>query len=186
MTAETIGGIKRDLRTSRIAEADAYLAARTGSYAQRCVRYDAALSAMYDAGLGHDSTIVDVGSGWGELAVRLHTFYGSLARYYPVDACLDGTDLDEWFPPRRAEFFVALEVIEHLRDPIRLLEAMQGSATRAVIVSTPNPATTDVLGMDPTHRTEVHRPTLEACGFTVSEKSFYGAKADSLLGVWRP
>jgi trans-aconitate methyltransferase len=188
----------------RIAGADDYLAARTGKYEWRCVRYDAALEVMHHEGLDDDCTVVDVGSGWGEFGVRLHTgrskfdlelerwgpwvasIAPSRARYIPVDAALDGTDLETWTPPRPADWFVALELIEHLDNPGRLINNMIMKARRGVILSTPNPATVDVLGMDATHRTPVGRHRLEALGFRVEERSFYGKPADSLFAVWTP
>lgn len=53
-----------------------------------------------------------------------------------------------------------------------------------MIVSTPNPDTTDVLGMDATHKTEITRALLESKGFYVTTRSFYGKAADSLLAIW--
>lgn len=183
----------------RVTAADAYLKARTGRYEWRCVRYDAALTAMHTLGLNDAHTVVDVGSGWGEFGARLHSmsfhpfrdpqagiWHPSRARYIPVDAAIDGVDLNNWVPPRRAEFFVALEVLEHLENPHSMMCRMSGYADRAVIVSTPNPETTDVLGMDRTHKTPVSRIDLEAKGFYVTERSFYGKPADSLFGVWSP
>lgn len=175
----------------RITEADAYLQARTGCYAWRCVRYDAALSVMWSLGLHDDCTVFDVGSGWGEFGARLHTGNmvfdsQSRARYIPIDAANDGTDLETWIPPRRAEFFVALEVLEHLADPEALMSRMIGYTDRAVIVSTPNPETTDVIGMDATHKTPVTREMLMSKGFYVREMSFYGKPRDSLFAVWSP
>lgn len=192
-------------RRARIEAADAYLAARTGCYEWRCQRYDAALAAMYTVGLDDDCTVLDVGSGWGEFGVRLHAGapqpgsvargwtnpYGapslppSRARYIPVDAGNDGTDLETWFPPRRVDYVVALEVIEHVRRPARLLAKLASAATRAVIITTPNPETTDVLGMDATHRSIVGRWQLEAHGFHVEARSFYGEPDDSLFAVLR-
>lgn len=173
------------------------------------MRYDAALEAMHAEGLTDDDTVFDIGSGMGEFGARLHTgreesggYYDpcvaapldyvprlrsitpSRARYVPVDAAIDGTDLDRWTPPRDAEWFCALELLEHLERPYRLIQVMQASATKGVVVSTPNPETTDVLGMDATHLTPIDRPLLERAGFVVSERSFYGAEADSLFGVW--
>lgn len=176
----------------RVQAADAYLAARTGCFEWRCVRYDAAISEMWLAGLDHDSTVVDVGAGWCELGARLHQTCTGIdqeplrSRYVPVDAAIDGVDLQTWIPPRRADFFVALELLEHLDDPEALMIRMIGYANSAVIVSTPNPETTDVLGMDATHKTPITRRMLEAKGFYVMEKSFYGQPADSLFGVWSP
>lgn len=182
----------------RIAQADAYLASRTGCYEWRCERYDAALEAMHGLGLDDDCAVVDVGAGWGEFGVRLHTGIAypgdgacvymrpSRARYVPVAAAIDGIDLDHWTPPRQADYFVCLEVLEHLRTPGRLLTELIAHATRGVIVSTPNPATTDVLGMDSTHRTPITRAFLEMAGMHVEEASFYGQPADSLFAVWSP
>ena len=186
--------------SAAIARADAYLDARTGCYEWRCVRYDAALEAMHAAGLDDSCTVFDVGAGMGEFGVRMHTGtsvpYEDLphrkplpwvrSRYVPVDAAIDGTDLNSWRPPRDAEFFVALELLEHLTKPATLVVEMKLRATRGIIVSTPNPDTTDVLGMDPTHRTPITRAMLEAWGFEVEARSFYGGEDDSLFGVWRP
>jgi len=181
----------------RIREADVYLASRTGCYEYRCHRYDCALEAMHGLGLDDDCTVVDVGAGMGEFGVRMHTgdpmgngmhgrFRPSRARYVPVDAAIDGTDLEKWVPPRKADFFVCLELLEHLRCPSRLMIEMVIHATRGVIVSTPNPETTDVLGMDPTHKTKITRKALELAGYHVEEASFYGKPRDSLFAVWSP
>jgi hypothetical protein len=181
----------RPCRADRIQAADDYLEARTGTYDQRCVRYDAAIEAMGAGGLCDFCTVVDVGSGWGECGARLHQTVphdGShfhRARYIPVDACIDGTDLETWNPPRDADWFVCLEVLEHLANPARLAYAMRAKATRGIVVSTPNPATTDVLGMDPTHKTPLPAAFFESLGFVVEERSFYGQPADSLFAVWR-
>lgn len=193
---------------ARLALADTYLSQRADdpdAYARRCVRYDAALGAMHSLGLAHTDTVVDVGAGWTEFGARLHTGRGpccsppcdapgcvppcgpSRARYIPVDACIDGVDLNTWLPPRRAEWFVALEVLEHLKRPERLARALMASASKGVIISTPNPATTDVLAMDATHVTPVAGMDLLSWGFhTVVPSSFYGEHADSLLAVWTP
>lgn len=161
------------------------------------MRYDAALEVMHDAGLSDTDSVWDIGAGMGEFGARLHTgaddgsdmlpvvtIMPSRARYVPVDAAIDGTDLDRWTPPRDAEWFVALELLEHLERPYRLIQVMQASATKGVVVSTPNPRTTRVLEMDSTHKTVITPELLERAGFTVTERSFYGAEADSLFGVW--
>ena len=187
----------------RIATADQYLNSRTGCYEMRCGRYDAALEAMHQIGLDDSCTVLDVGAGMGEFGVRLHTGYElagwsevlganryarnlepSRARYWPVDAALDGTDLETWRPPRRVEFVVCLEVLEHLRNARLLLSDMVACSTRGVVVSTPNPATTDVLGMDPTHVQPCPRSMFEQMGFYVEPRSFYGQPDDSLFAVW--
>lgn len=174
----------------RIAEADAYLASRTGNYIFRTVRYNAAATAMgirspFRSPDQDDWTVVDVGAGWTELDYYLRRVRGWRGRYIPVDACIDGVDLNMWAPPREAEWFVALEVLEHLSCPYKLIWRMQVQAIKGVVVSTPNPDTTDVLGMDSTHKCSIPRTALEQLGFTVEERSFYGKPRDSLFGVWR-
>lgn len=158
---------------------------------------------MHRIGLDDRCTVMDVGSGWGEFGARMHTgtecrcpgeddptcpgeWPGVRARYIPVDAGNDGTDLETWTPPRGVDYMVALEVVEHVKDPARLIGSMKLAARRAVIVSTPNPATTDVLGMDRTHKSVVGRSRLESHGFRVECRSFYGGVDDSLFAVWEP
>jgi hypothetical protein len=170
----------------QIRACDGYLAARTGKYEWRRVRYLATLNALQGRGLADHHTVIDVGAGWTELDVCLRVDGGWRGRYIPVDGCVDGTDLEVWTPWRDADFFVALELLEHLEDPERLARELQRATTSALIVSTPNPATTDVLGMDSTHVTPIRAEELAGWGFDVRERSFYGQPADSLFGVWTP
>jgi hypothetical protein len=188
----------------RIEAADAYLAKRSGCFEYRCHRYDCTIEAMIGLGLNDRCTVIDVGSGWGELGHRLAAGAscdgdgrpadddcsrcrgGLRSRYIPVDACIDGVDLQRWVPPRRADFFVALELLEHLPAPSILAARMCANADKGVLISTPNPETTDVLGMDETHLMPISREWLEERGFHVETASFYGKPADSLFGVWSP
>lgn len=167
----------------RIAVADYYLSQRTGRYEWRCERYDAAIDAMKALGLDDSSTVFDVGAGWTEFGARM-VEHGVKCRYVPVDACIDGVNLDTWTPPRSAEFFVALELLEHLADPERMIRALKNHATKAVIISTPNPATVDVMAMDATHMWEIYKCMLDSWGFKAEPCSFYGNHEDSLFGVW--
>lgn len=169
-----------------IGTCDAYLGSRTGKYEWRAQRYRAALDAITENGLTDDDTLFDIGAGWTEFDYCLRAEYNSRCRYIPVDGAIDGTDLQEWTPPRKAEWFVALELLEHLDYPGYLIERMQAKATKGIVISTPNPRTTDVLSMDPTHKVECHAWWLEAWGFTATESSFYGQPNDSILGVWLP
>jgi hypothetical protein len=175
--------------TPTIQNCDSYLDERTGKYEFRAVRYRAAAGVMQDYGLDDSMTVVDVGSGMTEFDYCLRAEHNWRGRYFPVDGGLDGTDLDTWTPPREAHWFVALEILEHLSKPWTLLAKMKQYATKGIIISTPNPRTTDVLGMDPTHRQALHKVDLETAGMVVSEQKFYGGvfsngEPDSLFGVW--
>lgn len=168
---------------TQIRRCDEYLRARTGRYEWRCERYSAVAEKMIDAGLCDGDMVIDVGAGWTEFDVYLRDL-GWRGRYFPVDGSLDGTDLEVWFPPREAEFIVAIELLEHLQWPGRLAQAMTDKATKLVAITTPNPETTDVLGMDATHQTEIWPFMMEAWGFKHEVRSFYGQRDDSLL-AWR-
>lgn len=171
---------QRDLQQA----CDDYLAARTGNYGWRSVRYHAAIQQMLNHSLTDQMTLVDVGAGWTEFDYCLRAEYHWRGRYIPVDGGIDGTDLETWRPPRAAEWLVGLEIIEHMAFPHRLINVMKDAAAIGVVLSTPNPRTTDVLGMDPTHKTPIYRSSLEIHGFTVEERSFYGQPEDSLFAWW--
>lgn len=168
-----------------IGACDSYLNNRTGKYAWRRVRYLRALTAMQAVGLDHSHTVLDVGAGFTELDYCLRADGQWRGRYVPVDGSIDGTDLDQWTPPRDADFFVALELLEHLHNPARLVAAMQKRCRLGIVISTPNPLTTDVLGMDATHMTPIFADDLNRWGFQHIEPiSFYGKPDDSLFAVW--
>ena len=161
-----------------------YIATRKGNYAQRSVRYIKALRTMQLYGLNNDDTVCDVGAGATEFDICLRISGLWMGRYWPVDGGLDGVDLEEWKSPQKAEWFVALEVLEHMKYPWTLLRELMYNATRGVILSTPNPRTTDVMGMDDTHKSVLDSEYLLALGFVVSEEKFYGTVADSLFAYW--
>jgi hypothetical protein len=172
-----------------IANCDNYMDERTGKLEYRAVRYRHAIRAMYDCGLDDTMTIVDVGAGMTEFDYILRREFDWKGRYIPVDGGIDGTDLNHWTPPREAHWFVALELLEHLVYWKTLVSNMQNKASRGIVISTPNPHTTDVISMDPTHVCEVWPSELEDRGFSVSEETFYGgvfsnSLPDSLFGVW--
>lgn len=175
--------------TPTIQNCDQYMDERTGKYEYRAVRYRAAIAAMLANGLDDSMTIYDVGAGMTEFDYCLRNEANWKGRYIPVDGGIDGTDLNTWTPPREAHWFVALEVLEHLTKWNMLVTKMQMYATKGIVVSTPNPETTDVLGMDPTHVCEVGASPLRIHGFDVNEETFYGGvfsngAPDSLFGVW--
>lgn len=168
---------------------DEYLGGRTGCYEYRAVRYRKAIEAMFANGLDDSMTVFDVGAGMTEFDYTLRVEYDWRGRYVPIDGGIDGTDLEVWTPPRMTEWFVALEIAEHLSNVDMFLTKMKMYATQGVILSTPDPRTTDVLGMDSTHKTEIHKDYLESLGFNVTEQYFYGGvfsggEKDSLFGVW--
>lgn len=176
--------------TPTINNCDNYLDERTGKYEYRAVRYRAAIEWMLSQGLDNSMTVVDVGAGMTEFDYTLRAEYGFRGRYIPVDGGIDGTDLNVWSPPREAHFFVGLEIIEHLPRWMGFLDRVMRKATKGVVLSTPNPRTTDVLGMDPTHTQPVYMEDLEWFNFTVSEETFYGGvfsngEPDSLFATWR-
>ena len=167
-----------------IQDCDHYLSERTGCYEFRRERYYPTVLEMQRIGLSDDDTVFDVGAGWTEFDYCLRTEGNFKGRYIPVDGGIDGTDLQHWIPPRKAEFFVVLELLEHLDYPGALMSRMAQHCNKAIIISTPNPMTTDVLGMDRTHKTAIWPHMLDNWGFSWRIASFYGKEADSLFGVW--
>lgn len=172
------------------AQVDEYLAERTGRFEWRAVRYRAALAALQQYGLDDSDTVYDIGAGFTELDVVLRVDGGWRGRYAPIDLGIDPYhhDLERWGPPRRARFAVALEVLEHLERPWRLLHRLQ-EYVDVIVVSVPNPRTVDVLGIDRTHKTIVTECDLRDAGFEVREETFYGGvysdgQPDALFGVW--
>jgi hypothetical protein len=141
--------------------------------------------------LEHTDTVFDIGAGMTEFDYCLRAEYGFRGRYIPIDGGIDDTNLNTWTPPRKAEWFVALEIVEHLVNWRILVARMMMKAEKGIVISTPNPRTTDVLGMDETHVVEVHQRDLELMGFKVEERMFYGGafsegQPDSLFAVWTP
>lgn len=168
---------------------DDYLAERTGNYDYRSVRYSAAYAEAKSSGLDDNSTLLDVGAGWTEFDFYARN-QGWRGRYIPLDGGIDGTDLNWWEPKRTYDHVVALEILEHLAYPERLINELKPIVTGSIVVSVPNPRTVDVLGIDDTHVRIVTREMLEGMGFRVEERTFYGGvfsngEPDSLLGVWR-
>lgn len=168
---------------------DDYLNERTGKYEYRAIRYRKAIDWMVENGLNDSHTIVDVGAGWTELDYCLRKEYDWKGRYIPIDGGISDVDLNNWTPERPVDFFVALEIIEHIYKPIELLNRMKPYARKGIIVSTPNPNTVDVLAMDDTHVIEVHRKMLEEQDFIVADELLYGGvysngQLDAYMGYW--
>lgn len=175
-----------------IANCDQYMSERTGRYEWRKVRYDAAIRWMVENGLVDGMTVIDIGAGMTEFAYCMMHDWNLNIRYIPVDGGIDGVNLDHpaWRPPRDAHFIVGLEIIEHLHLWDEVVSQMKSHAARGVVLSTPNPRTTDVIAMDQTHVVSIWPHMLEELGFSVSEETFYGGvwsngEPDSLLATWK-
>ena len=170
---------RKDLRTA----CDEYLGQRVSSYWFRCRRYKAVADKLFQLGLKDSDTIYDLGAGRCDFDYYLRVTKKWRGRYVPVDGSLDGTNLETWNPPE-TDWFVSIEVIEHLTNPLEFLYNLICSARKGVVVTTPNPATTDVLGMDPTHVAPIPMFELRDAGFKAETRSFFGKPKDSIL-AWR-
>lgn len=173
-----------------IAKVDEYLGERGGCYEYRAVRYTAAGQELVKLGLGNDSTVYDIGAGMTEFDYCMRRTFDWRGRYIPVDMGISAVDLNYWRPERQVDFVVALEILEHLDDPARLVRELQ-AASKGIVVSVPNPRTVDVLAIDDTHVTPISQGMLERWGFVVEERTFYGGvyshgAPDALLAVWTP
>lgn len=153
-------------------------------YLERCARYEIAAERLFTGGLGDRDTLADVGAGYTELDVCLRTGRGWRGRYVPVDRWTGPVDLERWTPPVRWDWIACLEVLEHLHDPHRLLDALLEAAAKGVVVTTPNPDVVDVLAMDPTHVTPLSRGQLADAGFYTSLHNLYGTPDDGICAVW--
>lgn len=168
-------------------ECNEYLSRRVGTYDFRCRRYDAVIEKMNLLGVAEWDVAYDLGAGMCELDRRLRD-RGLHLRYVPVDGCIDGTDLNDWtldpgrIPP--ADVYVAIEVIEHLQDPLALCYRLFERARKGVIVTTPNARRVDVLGMDETHRWALTDTMLQAAGFQVEARQLFNDFEDTLV-AWR-
>lgn len=164
----------------------AYLDERTSTYAQRVQRFGAVFWEMRRLGFRSGDLVVDVGAGHCEFDRYLRTspIEPFDLRYVPVCGAIDGTDLDVWRPKISAEFYVAIEVVEHLHTAPQMLSALSQFATKGAIITTPNPRTVDVLELDRTHVFPVQRELLEGLGYDVRAVSLFGKPEDTLLGVY--
>ncbi len=162
---------------------NAYLDARTGKYSWRCQRYDGVIEKLYMMGLRNGDSVVDIGAGREEFHKRLQE-WGWEGNYIPLDASIDGIDLNEWSTTEPADFFVAIEFLEHIHNPFRLMQEIVANARKGVAATTPNPKTTDVLGMDATHVIAINTWDFAQYDWNRAIRSFYGQPDDSIL-AWK-
>lgn len=153
-------------------------------YMERADRYRIAADRLATGGLCDVHSVADIGAGHTELDVCLRTEHGWRGRYLPVDRWTNTIDLETWQPDMRWDWMACLEVIEHLKDPDRLIRILQDSANLGVVLTTPNPDVVDVLALDPTHLTPVSRQHLAGLGFYTSTHTLYGTPHDGICAVW--
>jgi 2-polyprenyl-3-methyl-5-hydroxy-6-metoxy-1,4-benzoquinol methylase len=161
-----------------------YIQSRKSCYEFRSIRYEAVFEMLNYFGLNNNHTVIDVGAGDGEFGKYLYNS-GFRGNYIPVDGMIDGTDLNKWIPTRRTDFFVAIEVIEHLENPIEMLRKLKQCADNAVVVTTPNPVVVNVKAMDKTHISEIRPEDFYKTGYKVVPQIFFFEPEDSLLGWWK-
>lgn len=161
----------------------AYIGSRRSSYEFRCIRYEGVLDQLRILGLSDLDTITDVGAGDGEFGKYLREC-GWSGVYRPVDGLIDGTDLNLWTPQTRSDFMVSIEVVEHLKEPMRLLKTLDLFTDKGVVVTTPNPAVVNVYAMDQTHINAVSAEDFYRAGYKVHPQIFFVEREDSLL-AWK-
>lgn len=157
------------------------------SFEEKRVRYDAASDLLVDMGLSDVDTVLDIGAGWTEMDYVLRTHVNFMGRYIPVDGGIDGVNVDAWdWMPRQTDYLVALEIVEHLTAPEVFLHKILKSATKGIVLSTPNPQRVDVLAMDPDHKSSIWGADLQNYGFSVQYQNFYGSNYDGILAWYAP
>lgn len=182
----SFSGGETELISEHIKKWESYRDSRKGTYEFRArTRYKAVADALFRMGLADFHSVMDVGAGSCQFGRYLREV-GFRGLYIPVDAVIDGTDLETWTPAQqpRANFVVAIEVIEHVSRPMRLLSALRAAALRGIAITTPNPEAVDVLRCDPTHVSVVSPEDLKFHGMNVVRRSWFGVPDDTLL-AWR-
>lgn len=172
---------------------EGYLSERTGTYEFRTIRYAAVLDRLMLMGFHVRDSVCDIGAGRQEFERYLRE-QGWQGTYRPVDGSIDGTDLDVWDPTIEShnlvDWAVAIEVIEHLHEPQRMVSIMKAHACKGICLTTPNPETTDVLAMDRTHVCEIWPRDLDEMNVRWERATLFASpewrkENDSLIGWWR-
>lgn len=160
-----------------------------GTYEDRVPEYRLIGAALKVAGLVDDDLIVDVGAGCCDLDHWLRTGMGWRGRYLPVDGAVQGIDLNAgWLPDVPADWYVSTETVEHVYEADRLIAAMQGLASKGVVISTPNADSHDVRLTDPTHVRPVYPGEMLSWGFRVTPVNLNPGRGegDTMICVWKP
>lgn len=162
-----------------------YLASRKGTFEFRSIRYAAVGRELLRMGLDTNDTITDIGAGQGMFFRWMTENTGWRGRYIPIDGSIDGTNLETYIPDSKgSDWFVAIEVLEHLRNWEQMLVHIDMFAWRGMVATVPNPRTVDVLGCDPTHVSIVPESAFLGNGWTTEERSFFGSPDDTIL-AWK-
>lgn len=158
-----------------------YLASRQGSYEFRCQRYKGVADRLYNLRLWDWDAIADIGAGDGQFRHYMISSRRWKGNYFPVDGSIDGTNLEEWVPPQRYQFMVAIEVLEHLHNYERMMDIMERFSIFGAVATVPNPEVVDVLGCDPTHVSVIPQVTFVERGWSVTCESFFGVPKDTIV-----
>ena len=165
----------------RFEQAEKYLQARTGKYEWRCIRYNHVYDLMVNMGLNNDDLIIDIGAGYGDMDYFLRHTCHFKGRYLPIDAALDGTDLNLWSPRVIASFIIGMEILEHLDNPYRMMDVMKENSRKGCIATTPNPAVVDVFAMDKTHKVSIPEIDFQRLGWNTYTANCFGKDNDSII-----
>lgn len=160
-----------------------YLQGRRATYSQRVVRFSIVADVLTnDLVLGQDNILYDLGAGHCQFDryLRVDRNWGGI--YVPVDGAIDGTDLQVWEPKVQPDFFVLMEVLEHLERPWELLDRLR--PRKGIVLTTPNPEVVDVLACDADHRSSLGREELQDAHFEVEQWSCFGRAGDTLV-AWK-
>lgn len=157
-----------------------YLRDRRGTYDFRCrTRYSYAWEKLLDMGLHDGDSVLDVGAGDCQLG-RYMFEKGFRGTYMPIDAAIDGTDLEyKTTALPISGWVVCLEVVEHVIKPLSLMAAMENVARRGILISTPNCRVVDVIGCDPTHVSVVTEAQFKALGYDTDTVCWFNDPKES-------
>jgi hypothetical protein len=165
------------------AECEAYLTAQ-GPYLARSRRYQAVREALHHMGFQQGDVVYDVGAGMCDFARYMYTS-GECFRYVAIDGAIDGCDIEhDYWMPGVVDWYVCIETIEHLNEPFRMLDDFK-QVTKGVAITTPNPARTDVLALDPTHKSWVSYHGFVDAGYLPNYLSIH-YEEDTILATYQP